>query len=682
MTRGRNVFDANRLDGSVFVGSATALKPPAPDTDASVMPVMGLSCEGAAYMQFGTKMGGSGMAPGMKSMFDFLTEQGMKMQQCRVEKRNAKYVFSRPDFMRFFALYTPLAWLSAFTTPPKAKVFDIFTEKMVNAWNDLEVEMSSLVSVLMAGEERMNLDTVDFRVNFENIASCAAKDYGTKGCMMSIDLQSILGTPDESAAVMGMKQCFSTSLSVPFPAGGLALKGTLGMTLTPLKMCKETSNCPGGFLCETQLSSLLTEWPDLFDCLIFGCDASDETLCPLDKPDCEAEKARSAEQAAQRMKHKSIKGTNNKFMAELMKYYTGSPTQSDTVFGFCVPKLSLPDDFESVVTVTEEEGRTEIVVPALLGSTGVLPGITDQPAVVFAFPPPESASYTFPLESERLCQWASFNLPAGTLSLTLFQANTAVSDVSYTSEDNKMQKLVTLPTTVLVGPGYHMQLCHSNGQCWKSSGFAVKPKIIDQSPPVKHEQIMPGDPMVLTAGSEARGVFVVGVKTSTAVLLGIATHRVEVYNIMGVTTTRRAAGIKVQMRIHADDTEQDTKTNAALLAEMQDPANQEALVATSGDFMTAAQTSNANITSLTNDEYSDVESFKEMKAACDSGNCKEFSLGGDDAIIFPAWAIAIIVVGGVLFCLACGAGAYVMGKRVSKSSDTSKVHGDLENAIP
>ena len=102
MTRGRNVFDANRLDGSAFVGSATALKPPAPDATTSAMPVMGLSCEGTAYLQFGSKMGGSGMAPGMKSMFDFLTEQAMKMNAVSCQKTQRQIYLFAPGLHTFF----------------------------------------------------------------------------------------------------------------------------------------------------------------------------------------------------------------------------------------------------------------------------------------------------------------------------------------------------------------------------------------------------------------------------------------------------------------------------------------------------------------------------------------------------------------------------------------------------
>ena len=41
----------------------------------------------------------------------------MKMQKCRANKRNAKYTFSRTDFLNHFALYVPVSWLSAMTVP-------------------------------------------------------------------------------------------------------------------------------------------------------------------------------------------------------------------------------------------------------------------------------------------------------------------------------------------------------------------------------------------------------------------------------------------------------------------------------------------------------------------------------------------------------------------------------------
>ena len=83
-----------------------------------VLPVYGITCDGTAFMQFGDKMGGGAMAPGMKSMFEFGMNQVMQMQQCRANKENGKYKFSRPDFLNHFAIYTPLAWISAFTKPP------------------------------------------------------------------------------------------------------------------------------------------------------------------------------------------------------------------------------------------------------------------------------------------------------------------------------------------------------------------------------------------------------------------------------------------------------------------------------------------------------------------------------------------------------------------------------------
>ena len=104
------------------------------------------------------------------------------------------------------------------------------------------------------------------------------------------------------------------------------------------------------------------------------------------------------------------------------------------------------------------------------------------------------------------------------------------------------------------------------------------------------------------------------------------------------------------MRIHADDTEQDTWSNAALLEKIQDSANQQALVATSGDFMTAIQTSNADITSLTNDEYSNVDTFNEIKEACDSGNCEEVSLESEDLASFACKTTASHMWKNAMFC--------------------------------
>jgi len=51
-------------------------------------------------------------------MFSFVMEQAVKMQQCRANQRSQDFVFARPDFMKHFALYTPVVWLSLMMKPP------------------------------------------------------------------------------------------------------------------------------------------------------------------------------------------------------------------------------------------------------------------------------------------------------------------------------------------------------------------------------------------------------------------------------------------------------------------------------------------------------------------------------------------------------------------------------------
>jgi len=118
LTRGRNVLDAARVDGSYFVGTTTALHPPAANTADKLLPVFGATCLGSAYFQVGEKIAAGVQAPGASIMFTFLMEQAMKMQQCRAMKREKNFVFARLDFMNHFALYTPVAWLSLLTKPP------------------------------------------------------------------------------------------------------------------------------------------------------------------------------------------------------------------------------------------------------------------------------------------------------------------------------------------------------------------------------------------------------------------------------------------------------------------------------------------------------------------------------------------------------------------------------------
>ena len=69
------MFASNRMDGSYFVGSTTALHPPSADTSKKLLPVAGATCAGSVFMQLGNKIGGSVQVPGMSSMFTFMTEQ-------------------------------------------------------------------------------------------------------------------------------------------------------------------------------------------------------------------------------------------------------------------------------------------------------------------------------------------------------------------------------------------------------------------------------------------------------------------------------------------------------------------------------------------------------------------------------------------------------------------------------
>lgn len=65
---------------------------------------------------------------------------------------------------------------------------------------------------------------------------------------------------------------------------------------------------------------------------------------------------------------------------------------------------------------------------------------------------------------------------------------------------------------------------------------------------------------------------------------------------------------------------QDTTTPTAIVEQLNDPAIQLAVVANTASFVSAAQTSDSSVTNLTNAEYSDVETAKAIKAACDAVN--------------------------------------------------------------
>jgi len=261
----------------------------------------------------------------------------------------------------------------------------------------------------------------------------------------------------------------------------------------------------------------------------------------------------------------SAKGTSNKMVGGLLQYFTGAAEQSDSQFGFCIPSLTVPGDLENIVTekkVTVADKEVSEITPTFLAAYSQgLPGVTDQPSLVFSFPPPAASSYTWPQESPRRVAWSSFNMPkdaqgvATTLKLTLLDASgSEVSAVSMASLKNDNNEKVTIPATVPVGAGYSMKICADvSAQCWTSDNFVIKAKIENQEKPVEHEQLVPGNPDILVPGSEAYGVFTAGITLSTAETLGIQSHRLEVKELRGVEITgrrrsagRRAAGTKAK----------------------------------------------------------------------------------------------------------------------------------------
>ena len=81
----------------------------------------------------------------------------------------------------------------------------------------------------------------------------------------------------ESTLMVGIKQCFSSTSAVPFPAVSIALKGDVVDALSPLRTCEQNSDCPLEYTCTADVTPELTTgrgddagFPDLFDELIFG----------------------------------------------------------------------------------------------------------------------------------------------------------------------------------------------------------------------------------------------------------------------------------------------------------------------------------------------------------------------------------------------------------------------------
>lgn len=124
MSRGRNVFSADRLDGSAFVGAADALKPPAIDKAEKTVPLIGTTCSGASYLQAGDKFGFGGMARGMTSIIDFTLEQVGAMQVCRAKARDGSFIMSRRTLLPFFGLWTPMWMIEMATIPPAGQELD------------------------------------------------------------------------------------------------------------------------------------------------------------------------------------------------------------------------------------------------------------------------------------------------------------------------------------------------------------------------------------------------------------------------------------------------------------------------------------------------------------------------------------------------------------------------------
>ena len=86
-------------------------------------------------------------------------------------------------------------------------------------------------------------------------------------------------------------------------------------------------------------------------------------------------------------------GVENMYLLQIdildsARFYTGD-TQSATSFGVCIPELEISEEaLGKAVTETAQEWGVERLYPSIESYSGVLPGVTDQPSVTFAFPPP------------------------------------------------------------------------------------------------------------------------------------------------------------------------------------------------------------------------------------------------------------------------------------------------------
>merc|ERR1719183_3165342 len=429
-----------------------------------------------------------------------------------------------------------------------------------------------------------------------------------------------------------MKQCFSTSLSVPFPAMGMGLMGNAATVAWPLKSCTQNTDCDAGQEC-TSSSGL-----GLSDAIIgIKWDPFDELLNKATPSTCS-----------------SSKETENQGIAKILEYFTGKEVPSNK-FEFCIPKFSQPD-FGEVYLLEEVQGTTKIKVVGLAAYDGVLPGVNDQPSVVFAFPPAESEAYTWPQKTERRVEWVSFNLE-GKVSLKLMRSGEA--KVTLEDLDNDMNEAYEMGADVDIAPGYYYELCASNGLCFQSGKFSVVAEVKDRPKPKKATQVFAGSADILE-DPEAKGVFKAATKTNLATVLRVSTHRIEIKDISAAT--RRSQGIKVEYLIHPDDTGKDNTSVEDLEERANSDAVQSAVVAGQASYATSAQTNNPNVNKIaTDDSYSDVDQAKKKLQEVENAN-----------------AVLVIVaatLGGVFGCCCLGLGGGVVFMMLRKRK---AVGGDME----
>jgi len=186
--------------------------------------------------------------------------------------------------------------------------------------------------------------------------------------------------------------------------------------------------------------------------------------------------------------------------------------------------------------------------------------------------------------------------------------------------------------------------------------------------PVPHKQIVLGDPDVLTPGSEALSVYLAAQVPNIAMTLNVASHRIEVTGVSSVeySSSRRAttsSAMEIQMLIHPDATGQDGKLPEDLLEELVSEDVQAAVTANTGLYLSSAQSSDANLTTLSDEEFSDPAKQKEAKDICEAGGCTYIYVAGESTGLSVEAIIGIAVgaiVGGCCCCVAFAAAIYFL----------------------